>query len=70
MEYIMYFDDIERQLHAIININQMFIEKIQKKRKLVIFWVYDGTIKYADYITKIDYQNIIINIPSTVKVKT
>ena len=31
----MYFDDIEKQLHAIININQMLIEKIQKKRNNV-----------------------------------
>ena len=50
MGYDMYFDDIETQLHAIININQMLIEKIQKKRKLVIFRVCDGTTKYADNI--------------------
>ena len=55
MEYIMYFDDIERQLHAIININQMLIEKIQKKRKLVIFRVCDEITKYAYDITKITY---------------
>ena len=47
----MYFDDIERQLHAIININQMLIEKIQKKRKLVIFRVCDEITKYAYDIT-------------------
>ena len=59
----MYFDNIETQLHGIININQLLIEKIQKKRKLVIFGVCDGTTKYADNINKIKYQNIIINIP-------
>ena len=34
MENIMYFDDIETQLHAIIKINQILIEKIQNKRNM------------------------------------
>ena len=39
MEYIMYFDDIERQLHAIININQMLNKKIQKKFKFNVIFI-------------------------------
>ena len=39
MEYIMYFDDIEKKLHAIINTNQMLIEKIQKKRNVIHMYI-------------------------------
>ena len=43
----MYFDDIETQLHAIIKINQILIEKIQNKRNSYVPYFVLGNVTMA-----------------------